>query len=511
MNIALISPFPDITSFGLRTISACLKKEGHDVKVLFLQNHFWSKYEDSSLDETVDLLKDCDLIGLTLMSNFWDNSVQITERLKKDLDAPIIWGGVHPTIRPEECIERGGADIVCIGEGEETLVELVKRMEKGDDYHLLEGIAVRNDGKIVVNKPRPLIVDLDKVPFQDYDYETHYVLDGKALVKMTPMYLEKHSQRAYVTMPTRGCPFGCTFCVNDNLNKMFAGQPIVRKRSMANVLEELKEVKRTLPHVEHVYFDDDAFILVSTEDIKEFCEGYKEHINLPLSVTGITPATLRRDKLAPLVDAGVAFIRMGIQSANETTKAEYKRNYSNKKVESSAALINEFKDQIGAPQYDIILDNPWETDEHLEETLMMLAKLPAPYHLGFYSLTFYPGTDLYDKAKEDGILKDGFEYDLNDVYRKFYAGIEKTYLNKVFLLLNASVGEISPATMSLLLNKTLRKLKLGWVFYGMLSLKYLKPIRLVLEASKDLSRGDFFRIKRWLRRALNMRMSMFAN
>ena len=511
MNIGLISPFPDIQSFGLRTLSACLKQEGHDVKILFLQKHFWDSYKDSTLDETVNLLKDCDLIGLTVMSNFWDNSVQITKRLKIDTDALVIWGGTHPTIRPEECIERGGADLACVGEGEEVIVELAGRIEKGADYSLLEGLVLKNNGKFVANKPPPLILDLDKLPFQDYGCETHYVLDGDDLVPMTPKYLEKHSQRAYVTMPTRGCPFACTFCVNDNLNKMNAGQPIVRKRSMANVIEELRLVKKTLPHVERIYFDDDAFILVSTEDIREFTEGYKEHINLPLSVTGITPATLRRDKLELLVDAGVSFLRMGIQSASEATKADYKRNYSNKKVMSSAQLINEFKEQVGPPQYDIILDNPWESDEQVEESLMMLAQIPAPYHLGFYSLTFYPGTPLYDKAKEDGMLKDGFEHDLNDVYRKFYAGIEPTYLNKVFFLLNHSIGEISPETMSLLLNKTIRKLQLGWLLYLALSARYIAPVRLVVEASKDIRRGDWFRVKRYIRRALNMRMSMFSN
>mgnify|MGYP003974731449 FL=1 len=504
MKIGFVSPYPDVQSFGLRTLSACLKKEGHDVTMVFLLSEFWDKYEDTALDETVELLKDCDLIGLSVMSNFWDNSVQITERLKKSIDAPIIWGGTHPTIRPEECIERGGADIVCIGEGEDTIVELAKRMQNGDDYRLLEGIAIKGDGRIVVNKPPPLIIDLDRVPFQDYDLETHFVLDNNTITKMTLDLLKKHSQGGYVTMPTRGCPFGCTFCVNDTLNKMYADQPIIRKRSMGNVLEELKEIKKNLPYVDNIYFDDDSFILIKTEEIEEFCNGYKEHVDLPLSVTGITPATLRRDKLAPLVDAGVAFIRMGLQSGSESIKEEYKRNYSNKKVESAAAIINEFKDKIGPPQYDIILDNPWETDENLEETLMFLTKLPSPYRMGFYSLTFYPETELYDKARKDGIIKDGFENDLNDVYRKYYNGCEKTYLNRVFFLLNASMGTMSTRTMSLLLNKTLRKLKLGMVLYAILSIKYMMPLRLISEAIKDARKGKLFRIKRWFVRKIPM-------
>ena len=516
MHIGLISPYPDIQSFGLRTLSACLKKEGHNVTMVFLCSQFWDKYEDAPLDDTVDLLKDSDLIGISVMSNFWDNSVQITERLKKDIKAPIIWGGTHPTIRPEECIEHGGADIACIGEGEDTLVELVKRMANGDDYCLLEGIALKNNGKIVINKPPPLITDLDKLPFPDYDFEGHYVLDGnnftnyKAgksdahLSKMTLDVLKRHSLGDYVTMPTRGCPFSCTFCVNDTLNKMYAGQPLVRARSMGNVIEELKEVKKRLPYVTNIYFDDDSFIVLSTEQIKEFTDGYKEHINLPLSVTGITPTTLRRDKLALLVDAGVSFIRMGLQSANEVIKKEYKRNYSNKKVESSAAIINEFRDKIDPPQYDIILDNPWESDENLEGSLRFLTKLPSPYRLGFYSLTFYPETDLYDKAIADGMIKGGFENDLNEIYRKSYAGIQRTYLNRIFFLLSASMGTMSTRTMSLLLNKTVRKLKLGIVLYAILSIKYAMPARLISEAIKDLKKGEFHRLKRWFIRKIPM-------
>jgi len=516
MNIGLISPYPDIQSFGLRTLSACLKKEGHHVIMVFLCSQFWDRYEDQPLDETVELLKDADLIGLSVMSNFWDNSVQITERLKKDIDAPIIWGGTHPTIRPEECLERGGADIVCVGEGEDTLVELVRRMENGDDYRLLEGIGLKDNGEIVVNKPPPLIIDLDKLPFQDYDLENHYVLDGdyvanynygksaNHLSRMTLDVLKRHSRGDYVTMPTRGCPFGCTFCVNDTLNKMYVDQPIIRKRSMGNLLEELKEVKKSLPYVDNIYFDDDSFILLKTEEIKEFSDGYKEHVNLPLSVTGITPSTLRRDKLTFLVDAGVKFIRMGLQSANESIKDDYKRNYSNKKVESSAAIINEFKDKMGPPQYDIILDNPWETDENLAESLMFLTKLPSPYRLGFYSLTFYPETELYDKAKKDGIIKDGFIHDLNDVYRKTYAGVKRTYLNRLFFLLSASMGTMSTRTMSILLNKTVRKLKLGLVLYAFLSIKYTMPLRLISEAIKDIKKGDFYRMKRWFFRKIPM-------
>ena len=135
---------------------------------------------------------------------------------------------------------------------------------------------------------------------------------------------------------------------------------------------------------------------------------------------------------------------------------------------------------------------------------MFLTKLPPPYRIGFYSLTFYPETELYDKAIEDGIIKGGFENDLIDVYRKLYAGIQSTYLNRVFFLLSASMGTVSTRMMSFLLNKTVRKLGLGLVLYALLSIKYMRPVRLMSEAIKDFKKGKFYRIKRWFIRKIPM-------
>lgn len=145
MKISLMSIYPDLQSFGLRTISACLKKEGHEVDMIFLPREFTDRYEDKTLDDLVELTKKSDLVGITLMSNFFDNAVQITNKLKENYDFPILWGGIHATVRPEECLDH--ADMVCIGEGEETLVELTKRMGTGQDYYDIKGMGFKNKEK----------------------------------------------------------------------------------------------------------------------------------------------------------------------------------------------------------------------------------------------------------------------------------------------------------------------------------------------------------------------------
>jgi radical SAM superfamily enzyme YgiQ (UPF0313 family) len=158
-----------------------------------------------------------------------------------------------------------------------------------------------------------------------------------------------------------------------------------------------------------------------------------------------------------LVDAGLIGVRMGIQTAGTSTKKLYKRPHTNQQVENAVRIIHSHKKVRG--KYDIILDSPWDTDEDTIETLMFLSKLPTPFQLTLYSLVFFPETELYKKAKKEGIIKD----DLNDVYRKHYHGCKNTYLNRLFFLLNEyviiGVG-IAPKIMSFLTHKKTRQLQL---------------------------------------------------
>ncbi len=474
MKIALLSIFPDIQSYGIRTISACLKKEGHDVDLIFLQKNF-KTYAEKTLNDLVELIKGSDLVGITLMTNFWDSAIQITEKIKKNCNMPVVWGGIHPTIRPDECLDH--ADMVCIGEGEEIFVELIRKMEKGQNYHDIKGMGFRVNGKKINNGQGSLpgteasmFKSLDQVPFQDYDYESHFMLEGENIVKMN---LERITQTRllefYQTQPTRGCPFACTFCINNTYLKMYPHQKPIRIRSVDNIIRELQEVKRNLPFVKIMLFEDDAFFLMKLERIKELGRKYKELIRMPLVVTGVTPSTITKEKLAVLVDAGLVGMRMGIQSAAEKTKKLYKRPNSNLQVEKAVKIINEYRGHIKV-FYDIILDSPWDTDDNLQETLMFLSKLPTPYQLSLLSLIFFPGTDIYRHAKRDGLIKD----DVKDVYRKHFSGVKKTYLNDLFFILGdyALVGVgVSPIIMFFLTHKMTRKLRLHWI-----SIKILKAL-----------------------------------
>ncbi|UCF06129.1 MAG: B12-binding domain-containing radical SAM protein [bacterium] len=496
MKVTLISPYLDIQPFGLRTLSAHLKREGHNVQLIFLPRYFTDRYEDETLDDVVEISRGTDLIGISLTTNFFDNVIQITQRLKKDLNIQILWGGIHPTIRPEECLNY--ADMVCVGEGEEALVELARKMENAKDYHDVRGVWFKKNGKIIKNKNRPLIQDLDSILFPDFRYDTQYILSDGHVQLMNESLLEKHMRTMvhvgtmYTTVATRGCPFGCTYCCNNTLNRMYSGQKIVRKRSTENLIKEMMKAKSILPFIKSFGLADDLFFIRTIEEIKEFCEKYKENVRLPLHIGGANPSNLTMEKLATLVDAGLKNFRLGIQTGSERTKILFRRYYSNKQVEEVVKAIHTFKDKIRRPLYDIILDNPWETEEDLKDTLMFLSKFPTPYALNLYSLTFYPETELYWKAKKDGIITD----DLEEVYRKVYHDCRNTYLNRLFFLLKrytVSGWRIPTKIMWALTNRTLRKLKVSQLIYIILKIQYM-----LYECLNDMRKGDRSRILRYI-------------
>ncbi len=245
------------------------------------------------------------------------------------------------------------------------------------------------------------------------------------------------------------------------------------------------------------------FFTYKYKDLEYFSAQYKQKIGLPLTITGATPQTVRENQIRVLVEGGMAGIRMGIQSGAEKTKEQYKRGASNKTVQKATRIINEHRKKL-TPQYDLIIDNPYESDEEIVETLMLLSTLPTPFVMAVYSLTFYPGTELYNEARRDGLITD----DHKEVYRKYYHSCQKTYLNGLYFLIRdyAKHGSRIPTwVMYLMTRDQLRSCRLSHVVYAvMLAWKvHFIPKRMAELTSKtigDLSRGDVFRIKRKIKR-----------
>jgi radical SAM superfamily enzyme YgiQ (UPF0313 family) len=448
MKITLISPYSSLASLGVRSISASLKKAGHAVTMLFLTSSPFSRlsYSGELLDRITELCRDSGLIGISLMSGNFSQAERITSTLKSRLHAPVIWGGIHPTSRPEECLQV--ADIVCIGEGEGTIVELAARMETGADYSDVRNLWLTIEGKIRKNDLRPLIQDLDSLPFMDYDLDGHHIFtEGDLLVPMTKGILHERlalehtlvpGTGVYQTIWTRGCPYHCSYCCNDIFHTLYKGQRIVRKRKASSIIDEIHKIKNEFDFISNVCFHDDSFFAVSTDDLKEFCDLYRKKIDMPFVCLG-DPQLTSEEKLKLVVDAGLRSIQVGIESGSEKTIALYRRSHFNSRnMLKLAEIINKFMPRLSV-HYDLIVDNPYETDEDLLETIRMLLNIPYPYNVQLFSLTFFPGTALHRKADADGLLGDEKEEAEN--YENYYGRIKPTYLNFALKLLSLNVSK----------------------------------------------------------------------
>jgi radical SAM superfamily enzyme YgiQ (UPF0313 family) len=160
--------------------------------------------------------------------------------------------------------------------------------------------------------------------------------------------------------------------------------------------------------------------------LEEFAASYKERISMPWHCQ-TSPSTLTRKKLDLLVDAGLVYCEMGVQSGSDEIKTLFKRTETESQVQRAADLLHEYylEGKIQTPRFHIITDVPWESADSVLMTINMLLSLPRPFKLAIGSLCLFPGTYLNERAHEDGILWD----ELNQVYRKPFLYPEPNMLN----------------------------------------------------------------------------------
>ena len=217
-------------ALGVRALHAFLKSHGVDVQLLFFRDRLMNEMASFPAGE-LDLLIEAvaglrpDLVGISLFSAMAPDATVITRAIQDRLGVPVIWGGYHPTIVPEECIPI--ADMICIGEGEEPLLELVTALAAGRDPAAIRNLWFRREAKVIRNPLRPLLQDLDALPFFDYQDAGKYYFDGRSLIPRRPLQPSSgrgsHFQAHYVIQTGRGCPFHCSFCSNSVLKEIQAG------------------------------------------------------------------------------------------------------------------------------------------------------------------------------------------------------------------------------------------------------------------------------------------------
>lgn len=422
MRIALIATYTHPIALGMRYISAFLKGHGQRVEMFFMRSKRDTAAADFSRELLADLierLRCADLIGMSLMTNTFQRACALTGAIRDaGIKTPIIWGGTHPTVAPDESLE--AVDAICVGEGEHAMLELAKTLEAGRDPTGIGSLAFRQRGRIIKNPVDQLDTALDDYPFPDYDAATHWVAMGHRFEPASPHNLRGALHRFRIET-TRGCPYPCTFCNNAALLRVYRGKGSwVRKRSNENVISEIEQARKRFPTIEAVNIVDDLFFVRSEEDIERFAQEYQARVNLPIELDAF-PNTITREKVRSLSRLPVSLISMGIQSgSHDTLKNVYKRPTP---IEKIVEGINILADHKIRAEYHYLVNNPFEADRNRIETLRFAATHHRrPAILRIFPLQFYPGTPLYDRAREEGLI--GARHD--SAYQYTYTG--KTHL-----------------------------------------------------------------------------------
>ncbi len=362
---------------GICYLSSIAKSLGHRTDVCVLTE-----------DDPLDLARRFrpDVLAYSLTSGYHERYLRVNARLKEVFpDAISIVGGPHATFFPE-VVERDGVDVVVVGEGETAFQEFLTCVGNGADYTRVANLWTKTRDGIVMNPVRPLTQDLDRIPFPDRDLYTRHF---RNMILKTPF-----------VMTGRGCPYRCSYCFNHAYNRLYAFEKrIVRRRSVRNVLDELKDILWRFP-VEVFIFQDDCFIL-SPGWVREFCAAYRTEIRKPfhchLRANLVTPEIVRS-----LASAGCLSVKMAIESSDdEIRNTVLRRGMTREQMLRACRLLREAGIRLVTQN---MIGNPGETFEGALDTLRFNV-MCRPHYAFVTLLQPYPRTDIGEYARRAGLLE----------------------------------------------------------------------------------------------------------
>jgi anaerobic magnesium-protoporphyrin IX monomethyl ester cyclase len=381
---------------GLGYLSSYLKRHGHSTGLLFDPMFFNKAYIRSpglrgffSMDkwflnrigETTP-----DLIGFSVIAANYQWALRMAGVIKQNFDIPVIFGGPHATILPDEIIANPQVDMVAIGEAEESLLELVSSELKNKN---VPGIWFKDAGQVIRNPQRALVLNIDKYPFPDEDM---FYKQLPPSYRITPSVIT-----------SRGCPFNCTYCGNQVLQKIHrnAGSTHwVRKRSVENVIAELLWRKESHKSRHFVFMDD-----IFSSDIvwlREFVKEYNKKIQLTFNCLAHISLT-QEESIVLLKEAGCTLISFGLQTGSEAIRRQILQRYErNEDVLRITQACKKYRLKFAL---DSILNLPDDTEKTIKESLSFFNAV-QPDMVNCFPLAYLPGTKIVEIARKKGILAD---------------------------------------------------------------------------------------------------------
>jgi len=328
-----------------------------------------------------------EIIMASLMTTNRFSSFELAKLVKKiNPKIRVIFGGVHSSMMFSQILLNFPVDFVVIGEGERTIVELIKAIEKKvplNKFKDIKGIAFKEGNKIIKTECRKWIQDLDSLPFPKHEY-----------------FIESMKrQKAAYLIASRGCPINCLFC----LTSKYWGY-MRRTRSVDNFIEEIKYVKKKFPFVTMLYFNDDEFIM-RKDWILDFCNKFiKEKINIGWECNGRV-TSIDEEVIKAIKKAGCAQLNIGIESGSPKIIELIGKKITNEQAIEAYRLCEKYG--VNAKIY-LMVGLPGEDKNTIKETIQLIKKIkygnlsvPAIFQL-------YPGTPIYEDVKRKGLINDDF-------------------------------------------------------------------------------------------------------
>jgi len=382
-NDSFISSFPH----GLSYIAAVLRNAGHEVEIYSQDVYHWPEDHLQNLLDTQVF----DIVGVSVIGGYYQyrKLLKISEAINRAKHRPFyMLGGHGPAPEPEYFMKKTQADVIAIGEGERTVLEILEALENKRSMASVNGIAYNDNGKCVRTSPRSLISNLDEILFPAWDLfpMNHYTMMRQPQIK--------NSERAMPVLSGRGCTFKCNFCY-----RMDEG---LRVRSIENIMEEICILNRNY-NVSFVMFSDEL-LMSSEQRTIDVCEGI---LKLGFKIRWYCNGRLnyaKPDVLKLMKDAGCVYINYGIESLDQKALNTMKKGLTIKMIHDG--IQNTLNYGIN-PGYNVIVGNIGETRESLRLGVEFLLKYDNHSELRtIRPVTPYPGAPLYYHAIKNGLLKD---------------------------------------------------------------------------------------------------------
>ena len=428
MGIKVLFIYPN--TYGMNMLppaiamfSAILKKHGHDVQIFdttYYSLDYGMDSDGSKMErlnvvpfkmetkgikrKTTDWKKDLhkqisnfkpDLLAISSTEDMWELGIKVLNEIKDykiKNNIPVIAGGVFATFAPEICIKEELVDLVCVGEGENALIDLCNKINNKEDYSEVTNLWVKKDGKIIKKNSISKPVNINDNPIIDIS-----LFEENRLYR--PM-----SGKVYKMMPIetiRGCPFTCRFCNSPDQMRLYKGlgTNFYRKKKMDLVYKELKYFK-DVHKVEYNYFWADTFLGMSTEELDEFCEMYSE-IKLPFWMQ-TRPETVNDHNMKRLKSVGLHRISFGVEHGNEEFRKKIlDRRWKNRDILEKLKIPKKYGIAFSVNN---ITGFPTETKKLAFDTIELNRHIDAD-NANIYAFVPFHGTPLRKMCEDLGLIK----------------------------------------------------------------------------------------------------------